>query len=232
MGEMNMEHDETNKNKMYDETKWYRIIDNAQSNYAYQLKRLSKNDQRANFILIYYSLSLLVYSLTVKFFPSLLNADTTSFFGIVLSIIILIYSIINSNSRYPERIAAVQQGLNKMKSLKRRLKSDGEFDKVREEYEKVVNGTEMRDDTDFYYTVCHLCKEYGIKRFSGKDVKNPPAPPSNRGDIITIKSEIRGYISELNPFLQVINIISRNAWHIILYLAPVLIFLFCMYAHC
>lgn len=214
----------------YDEKKWYRIIDNAQSNYAYQLKRLSKNDKRANFILIYYSLSLVVYNLTLKYFPSLLNADMASYFGVVLSVIVLIYSIINSNSRYPERITAVQQGLNKMKSLKRRLGLEGEFDNVREEYEKVVNSIEIRDDIDFYYTVCHLCKVYGIDCFTGKDVKNPPdSLPKNKGDITEIKNEIRGYISELYPVSQEIYIISLKVWHVLLYLAPVLIFLFCMH---
>ena len=213
----------------YDENKWYRIIDNAQSNYAYQLKRLSRNDQRANFILIYYSLSLVVYNLTVKYFPSLLNEDITSFFSIVLSIVVLIYSIVNSNSRYPMRVAAVQQGLNKMKSLKRKIKLAGEFDKVREEYEKVVNNIEIRDDIDFYYTVRHLCKEYGINHITGKDVKKDLASlPTTRGDVDEIKSEIRGYISELNPLLQEMHIIEQTLWHILLYSAPVLIFLFCM----
>lgn len=212
----------------YDATKWYRIIDNAQSNYAYQLKRLSRNDKRANFILIYYSVSLVVYSLTVKYFPLFLSTDMASYFGIILSIIVLIYSLVNSNSRYPERIAKVQQGLNKMKSLKRKIGKKNELEGVIEEYEKVVNSIEIRDDIDFYYTVKHLCKEYGVCMLTGRDVKKLPNPLSgNRGDVNVIKGEIRGYISELNPIGKIAHILLLDLWYILLYLAPILIFLTC-----
>ncbi len=216
--------------KKYDETKFYRIIDNTQSNYANQLKRLSKNDKRASFILIYYSISLVVYSLTLKYFPNLLDTDAASFFGIILSIIVLIYSLVNSHSRYSERISTVQMGLNKMKSLKRQLGINGNLDEVRKEYEKIVNSIEIREDVDFYHTVCHLCKQYGINRFTGKDEMDAlPPPPNSEGDVDTVKNEIRGYISEIKPLSQEIYIQSLRLWHMFLYLLPILIFLFCMY---
>lgn len=217
--------------KEYNDFKFYRIIDNTQSNYANQLKRLSKSDKRASFILIYYSISLVVYSLTLKYFPNLLDKDAASFFGIILSIIVLIYSIVNSNSRYSERISNVQTGLNKMKSLKRELGVKHDLDAVRTEYEKITSNIEVRDDIDFYYTVCHLCKRYGINRFTGKEKKNSPTlSAESEEDIKTVKDEIRGYLSELNPFMQEVYINALKLWHMVLYLAPVLIFLFCMYA--
>ena len=50
----------------YNKAKYYRIMDRTQSNYANQLKRLSRDKKRADFILIYYSLALIIYALSGK----------------------------------------------------------------------------------------------------------------------------------------------------------------------
>lgn len=105
----------------YNRNKYYRIMDVTQSNYANQWKRLSKDSKRADFILIYYSLAIIVYSLSVKFYPNLFNEIWSSYSGLILSVIVLIYSIINSKAGYPERIAKVQVALNEVKRLKREV---------------------------------------------------------------------------------------------------------------
>lgn len=96
-------------------------MDLTQSNYANQWKRLSKDSNRANFILIYYSLAIIIYSLSVKFYPEHFNEIWSSYSGLILSIIVLIYSIINSKAGYPERIAKIEVALNEIKSLKREV---------------------------------------------------------------------------------------------------------------
>ena len=50
----------------YNKDKYYRIMDRTQSNYANQLKRLSLDKKRGDFILIYYSLALIIYALSGK----------------------------------------------------------------------------------------------------------------------------------------------------------------------
>lgn len=47
---------------LYNRDKYYRIMDRTQSNYANQLKRISKDAKRSDFILIYYSMALIVYT--------------------------------------------------------------------------------------------------------------------------------------------------------------------------
>ena len=74
----------------YNRDKYYRIMDRTQSNYANQLKRLSRDKKRADFILIYYSLALIIYSLSGKFYPELFNQDWISNSSIFLLIIVLI----------------------------------------------------------------------------------------------------------------------------------------------
>lgn len=105
----------------YNRDKYYRIMDITQSNYANQWKRLSKDSKRADFILIYYSLSIIIFSLSVKFYPTFFDETWSSYSGLILSVIVLIYSIINSKAGYPERITKIQVALNEVKRLKREV---------------------------------------------------------------------------------------------------------------
>ena len=105
----------------YNRSKYYRIMDRTQSNYSNQYKRLLKNGKRADNILIYYSISLIVYSLTVNYFEEYFSERVLSFSSIILSIIVLTFSIINSNAAYPERAAKIQDSLNKVKQMKREV---------------------------------------------------------------------------------------------------------------
>lgn len=213
----------------YDENKFYRIINNTQSNYANQLRRLTKNAKRSSSIIVYYSICLIIYSLSIKYFPSLFNANVTSFAGIVLSIVVLVYSIINSNSRYSERISSVQKGLNKMKSLKRELGEKNTLDQVKKEYESTVNSIEVRDDVDFYLTVIQMCKQYGISPWTGKDlVKNNFTPKEDEKYIKAMKSEIKGYLTEIAPTKHFFLLLFLDIWHVMLYLIPLIVFLLCI----
>lgn len=106
---------------VYNRDKYYRIMDVTQSNYANQWKRLSKDSKRADFILIYYSLAIFVYSLTDILYPNLLDKSWASYTGLILSVVVLIYSIINSKAGYPERITKIQDALNVVKRLKREV---------------------------------------------------------------------------------------------------------------
>ena len=208
----------------YDRSKHFRIMDRAQSNYANQLKRLSRNAKRSNFILIYYSLALIICALSIKFYPALFNETWISYSNIILSIIVLIYSIINSKADYTNRISKIQVALNEVKRLKRELgaleeNANDKFDKLKNEYDSIVSSTEVRDDLDFFHTVRQLCKLYGINHITGKLRKGYEENDDNK-DVIR---EIRGYISEINPILQWGNLICLFSFHIIIYLVPLTI---------
>ena len=91
----------------YNKDKYYRIMDRTQSNYANQLKRLSRDKKRADFILIYYSLALIIYALSGKYYPQFFDENWISYSSIILSVIVLIYSIVNSRSEYSGRISSI-----------------------------------------------------------------------------------------------------------------------------
>ena len=107
----------------YDCEKYYRIMNMTQLNYTNQLKRLSKNQSRANIILIYYSTALIVYSVASIIYPTIFSLKWMEFSSIILSVVVLLYSIINGNANYPQRIANIEKSLNQVKSLKRKIGS-------------------------------------------------------------------------------------------------------------
>lgn len=211
----------------------------TQLNYANQLKRLSQNEKRANRILIYYSMALIVYALSIKFYPSYFDETWISYSSIIFSIVLLIYSIVNSNAGYPKRIAIIEDSLNRVKKLKREMKSiqdsDKErFEELKKKYDKVATRTEMRDDIDFYHTIRQLCKQYHLNPLTGKSKnrfhifkKNNPhtsITDVSEQDSLAIL-EIQSYISENNPKLQAFHVFLNSIWHLTLFFAPVLIFI-------
>ena len=218
----------------YNLEKYFRIMDTAQLNYANQYKRLSKNDKRASYIVVYYSIVLIVYALSVHYYPKWFDSTWINYCNTIISIIVLVYSIINSKADYANRASKASESLNKVKGLKRRLgrlkakpqespeqKSEWEkeFNVIIEEYSILSSSVEVRDDLDFYYTICSLCKKYGISILGAK-ANNSEGNPNNEA----IK-ELNGYIAENAPFMQWVHVNVLRIWHLILYLAPILIFL-------
>lgn len=107
--------------KEYGKDKMYRIMDVTQSNYANMMKRLQGRKSFSNFVVTYYSIALIVYSLTAEFFPENFDVKLSSYFNIILSVVVLTYSLIISNSNYTERIHAAERVLNEVKSKKENL---------------------------------------------------------------------------------------------------------------
>lgn len=237
-------------------------MDRTQSNYSNQLKRLSRDKKRADFILIYYSLALIIYALSGKYYPELFDENWISYSSIILSVIVLIYSIVNSRSEYSGRISSIQHALNDVKRIKRevgalpksldndpRPPSGSESQEYKEcgsntddrksacdtlndlkkEYDTLVNKTEIRDDIDFYYTILQLCRKHGInpyrRHYYDKKAPNPKhEDEENKNEDIEEIEELLGYISEINPKMQLFHIWLLRIWHGFLYLAPFLIF--------
>lgn len=172
-----------------------------------------------------------------------MNVAATEYAGIILSIIILVYSIINSNSRYSERVQYIESALNDVKALKRRLggivkntepDSDErfkEFEELKLDYEDIVGSVEYRDDLDFYHTVCYLCKKFGINIKTGEDIDTKCDLSSlnlTEKELSAYKDEIRGYIAEIKPGTQKFHICIHIVWHLILYAFPIAVFIACM----
>ena len=90
--------------KEYNKDKIFDIMETTQCNYSNMMKRLSRKKKFSEFVVVFYSISLIVYPLTGEFFPCWFDAKLSNYFGIILSIVTLAYSLVNGSAKYAERI--------------------------------------------------------------------------------------------------------------------------------
>ena len=196
---------------------WRRICKTTLSNYINMEKRLSDSKKMSDFVLVYYSIFLIIHSLTALCFEWY-NGKLCEYFGIVLSVIMLAYSLINSNANYAQRIERITKAINDLKTLKRNLKEE-QLDLFISEYNEIVDNVEFRNDLDFFHTVKSLCKEKEINCF--KKVSAFEAGQDKE------KEKIRNYLSEISPILLQIKIIANWMLKIFLCILPIVIMVVC-----
>lgn len=207
-----MSKDYNSKDKIYD------IMNTTQSNYSNMLKRLQGKKVFSNFVITYYSICLIVYSLTAEFYPQIFDTKLSSYFNIILSIVVLTYSLIVSNAKYSERIQSAERVLNEVKAKKREI-TDSNVQEKREEYDKIMSKAEYRSDLDFFRTIKQKCKERGIKWYFYKKAL------ANSNDDESKK--LNNYLSENFPLNQQLKIISLYLFDFVIIIAPVVLFALC-----
>lgn len=211
-----MSADYNNKDKIYD------IMNMTQSNYSNMLKRLESKKIFSNFTITYYSIGLITFSLTAEFYPSKFDVKLSSYFNIILSIVMLTYSLIISSSRYPERIQAAQAVLNEIKAKKREITDDNVREK-REEYEAIMENAEYRSEIDFFRTIKQRCREKDVRWYRYKeDLKK-----DLKIDDVELK-RLNNYLSENFPLTQQMKIVLLYLWDAVIVMTPVFLFVLCI----
>ncbi len=201
---------------------WRQIFSTTLNNYIFMEKRLSNNKKLSELVLTYYSVFLLINSLTPIFFDWY-STHLSNYFGIILSIVLLAYSLINSNANYTKRIDAITQAINQIKTIKREL-TDDNIDQVKKEYNNIVDSVEFRGDIDFFRTVKCQCKELGIKWYQ-KPAKIDTLATSGDEERI---SKVKNYLSEISPITLQIQIISKILFSILLFVFPLIVVALCI----
>ena len=209
-----------NKNKNYnDKNKMYDIMNTTQSNYSNMLKRLQIRKSFSNFVITYYSITLIVYTLTAEFFPDKFNTELSNYFNIILSIVVLTYSLIITNAKYSERIQAVERILNEVKAKKREL-TEGNVAEKRKEYENIMSKAEYRSEMDFFRTLKQKCKKNdvcwlrykkGLEKMEDRDEAD----------------KLKEYLSENFPLTQQLKIFLQYVGEGIIVIIPISIFILC-----
>lgn len=209
-----------NENKNYnDKNKMYDIMNTTQSNYSNMLKRLQIRKSFSNFVITYYSITLIVYTLTAEFFPDKFNTELSNYFNIILSIVVLTYSLIITNAKYSERIQAAERVLNEVKAKKRELTEDNVAEK-RKEYEVIMSKAEYRSEIDFFRTLKQKCKKNdvcwlrykkGLEKMEDRDEAD----------------KLKEYLSENFPLTQQLKIFLQYVGEGIIVIIPIFIFILC-----
>lgn len=208
--------------KEYNIEKMYRIMNVTQSNYANMMKRLQGRKDFSNFVITYYSIALIVYSLTAQFFPEYFDVKLSSYFNIILSVVVLTYSLIISKSNYTERIHGAERILNEVKSKKREL-TDANLQEKKSEYDEIMSGAEYRAEVDFFKTIKQMCKENGVKWYWYKGDIKKLREKGNEEEA----EKLNNYLSENFPMSQQIKIIVSYLRDTMIIIIPLLLFLLC-----
>lgn len=209
-----MDKDYNDKNKVYD------IMNTTQSNYSNMIKRLQTKKVFSNFVITYYSIGLIVYSLTAEFYPQIFDTKLSNYFNIILSIVVLTYSLIVSNAKYPERLQSAEKILNEVKAKKREITDDNASEK-RKEYDNIMLKAEYRSDLDFFRTIKQQCRENNVRWYWYKeDLKKCTFNDANK---------LNNYLSENFPLTQQMKIILSYLWDLMIIIAPVVLFILCFY---
>lgn len=209
-----------NENKNYnDKNKMYDIMNTTQSNYSNMLKRLQIRKSFSNFVITYYSITLIVYTLTAEFFPDKFNTELSNYFNIILSIVVLTYSLIITNAKYSERIQAAERVLNEVKAKKREL-TEGNVAEKRKEYENIMSKAEYRSEIDFFRTLKQKCKKNdvcwlrykkGLEKMEDRDEAD----------------KLKEYLSENFQLTQQLKIFLQYVGEGIIVIIPIFIFILC-----
>ncbi len=197
---------------------WRRICKTTLSNYINMEKRLSDSKKMSDFILVYYSIFLIIHSLTALYFEWY-NSKMCEYFGLVLSVIMLAYSLINSNANYAQRIERITKAINDLKTLKRSLKEE-QLDSFISKYNEIVDNVEFRNDIDFFNTVKSLCKEKEIRWFKKLSAFDAGGDED--------KEKIRNYLSEISPILLQMKIIANWILKLFLFVLPIVVMVICI----
>lgn len=196
----------------------YDIMNTTQCNYSNMLKRLQGKKTFSNFVITYYSICLIVYSLTAEFYPEKFDTKLSSYFNIILSIVVLTYSLIVGNAKYSERLQSTERVLNDIKAKKREITDDNAKEK-REEYDIIMQKAETRSEIDFFRTLKQKCKGKGIRWYCYKnDLKKDDDDESKK---------LNNYLSENFPLTQQFKIFLSYLWDFFIIIAPLILFVFC-----
>ena len=199
----------------YNKEKWLKICNTTLSNYINMEKRLSENKKFSNFVLTYYSLFFIINSLTAVYFD-LYNDKLSEYFGIILSVIMLAYSFINSNANYSRRIDVITNAINELKTLKRNSFSEENLEMFINKYNDIVDNVEFRSDIDFFRTIKSRCKEVGIKWY---EKFNTNASEE--------REQLKNYLSEISPYYLQMKIALTFLSKIIVVILPPMVVLLC-----
>lgn len=209
---------ESQSNDIYtDSNKWTRISNLTLSNYSNMNKRLEHKKKIAETILVYYSVAIIILSITAKYFPNFVNADIAEYFGIVCSIVLLAYSLVNNTAKYDRRIAECQRVINGVKTLKREINAD--IETFKDKYYRLIDNVEIRDDIDFFRTLKQQCKEANVHFWN---VKLKDASKSDE------LAELKNHLSEINIPIILCRIVLMYLTDAILLLLPIVVFLLCV----
>lgn len=123
-------------------------MDEKSKIYEKMIFRLNRESMQANRILICYSIMLIVYSLTDLVFKEAVNSRVLSYANILISVVMLAFSLQNKHANYQKRIEKiyyVKKQVDSMKIAPEAHLSDSDFEK---KYIEIISDVELETEED------------------------------------------------------------------------------------
>ena len=147
----------------------------------------------------------------------------SSYFNIIMSVVVLVYSLVNGNARYDNRISTIKEAIDAVKREKRSLQlGNTTVEEAREKYDRIIESTEYREDIDFFVTVKLLCKKYEVSWWR--------IPHVSSTEVSTDQKRVMNYLHELNPYFLQCRIVFEFVGYVALIAVPIVIFGLCILA--
>ena len=206
-----------------DQNEWKVICETTLSNLSNMQRRFKTRRYFSDFFLVYYSVFMIVNTITIFYFEDTYNGYLGGYFNLILSICLLAFSLISSNAHYPERLQKVEKAIHEVKTIKREFGTNGCCLKDQKEiYYKAIDGIEIRSDIDFFRTIKQQCLANNAKWYK-------PETVCAISDGI-YKRKISKYLSEINPYITWLKIIINVLCYMALILLPVTLIIICVVA--
>lgn len=212
----------TNRADYDDQNEWRVICETTLSNLSNMQRRFKTRRYFSDFFLVYYSVFMIINTITIFYFEKGYNGFLGGYFNLILSICLLAFSLISSNAHYPERLQKVEKAIHEVKTIKREFGSSScclETQKAR--YYQAIDGVEIRSDIDFFRTIKQQCVANDAKWNKLESVKKIVDT--------TYRRKILKYLSEINPHFTWLKILIYILCYVSLILLPIALVLSCIF---
>lgn len=115
--------------------------------YEKMISRIENESKLFNYALIYYSVCLIAYSLFAVIFPMAIDQYWFPFCNIMISVVMLVFSVINNHTNFQERIHKISKSKSELNKL---LAQNGVHisEEAEVKYYSIVDNTERETQED------------------------------------------------------------------------------------
>lgn len=196
--------------------------------YSNLLKRINVRKKFSDFIMVYYSVVLIIYSISNISYEEYFDGKLLTYMSLIISILLLVYSLINSSENFSKRVRDAEYTERNLRKLKRELINSEvkDIENYKNEFNKFMLISEKIEDIDIFRTLKQQAKLNGIdiwrcnKGAYGKNESNIDNNSDKYFDFWTIKCNI-------NIYLQLAKIFMEYFLYAVLVIAPIIIIIIC-----
>lgn len=193
------------------------------ASYINKGNRLRRKQGRYTFFQVYYSVMLIIYTITQISFKQYFHDALATYLSLILSVVMLVISVLPSASDCSGKISETEETLRALRKAARELDEPEKLPSVRQDYIQIMRGAERRADIDFFRTWKGKCREeevYWLKLLL--------KPHTYSGD--EKKKQLIEYIRQVEPFRLMCLEVFEVLGDIVLFILPLVIFVFCFVA--